>query len=58
MNQETPRGANFCDYQVPVSLIEERSGLTFWSDLPQAVQAALKARQGQLPGRIGCKQAL
>ncbi|MFC6340275.1 endonuclease [Pseudomonas sp. CCM 7891] len=55
MNQETPRSASFCDYQVTVAQIEERSGLTFWSDLPQQVQAALKSKQGQLPGRIGCK---
>jgi endonuclease G len=57
MNQETPKGAAFCDYQVTVDQIEERSGLTFWSNLPQAVQAALKSRQGQLPTRIGCKKA-
>ncbi|TFF13939.1 DNA/RNA non-specific endonuclease [Pseudomonas sp. BCA14] len=55
MNQETPKGAAFCDYQVTVNQIEERSGLTFWSNLPQPVQAALKSRQGQLPARIGCK---
>lgn len=56
MNQETPKGAAFCDYQVTVDQIEERSGLTFWSNLPQAVQAALKSKQGQLPTRIGCKK--
>lgn len=56
MNQETPKGAAFCDYQVTVEQIEERSGLTFWSNLPQAVQAALKSKQGQLPTRIGCKK--
>ena len=56
MNQETPKGADFCDYQVTVDHIEERSGLTFWSTLPQAMQATLKARQGQLPSRIGCSR--
>lgn len=55
MNQETPKGANFCDYQVNVSQIEERSGLTFWSNLSQPVQASLKSKQGQLLARIGCK---
>ncbi|OPA89660.1 endonuclease [Pseudomonas fluorescens] len=54
MNQETPRNASFCAYQVTVAQIEERSGLTFWSHLPQPVQDALKAKQGQLPSRIGC----
>lgn len=55
MNQDTPRNANFCAYQVTVAQIEERSGLTFWSHLPQPVQDALKSRQGQLPSRIGCQ---
>ncbi len=55
MNQETPKGANFCDYQVTVKQIEERSGLTFWGNLPQPLQVALKTKQGQLPSRIGCK---
>lgn len=55
MNQETPRDASFCAYQVTVDQIEERSGLTFWSHLPQPVQDALKSKQGQLPSRIGCK---
>ncbi|MDI3206668.1 DNA/RNA non-specific endonuclease [Pseudomonas shahriarae] len=54
MNQETPRNANFCSYQVTVDQIEERSGLTFWGDLPLPVQNTLKSRQGQLAGRIGC----
>ena len=55
MNQDTPRNANFCAYQVTVAQIEERSGLTFWSHLPQSVQDALKSRQGQLLSRIGCQ---
>lgn len=55
MNQDTPRNANFCAYQVTVAQIEERSGLTFWSRLPQPVQDALKLRQGQLLSRIGCQ---
>ncbi|MFQ6591064.1 MULTISPECIES: DNA/RNA non-specific endonuclease [Pseudomonas] len=55
MNQETRRDASFCDYQVTVAQIEERSGLTFWSNLPQPVQDALKSKQGQLPTHLGCK---
>ncbi|MGE1153252.1 DNA/RNA non-specific endonuclease [Pseudomonas kitaguniensis] len=55
MEQETAKNANFCNYQVTVNQIEERSGLTFWSNLPQAVQAALKSKQGQLPSRLGCQ---
>ena len=55
MNQDSPKSANFCDYRATVEQIEERSGLTFWSGLPQMVQTALKSRQGQLPQKIGCK---
>ncbi|UQI28501.1 DNA/RNA non-specific endonuclease [Pseudomonas bijieensis] len=54
MEQSTPRSANFCDFQVTVDEIEERSGLTLWSGLPLDVQTKLKAEKGQLPQRIGC----
>ncbi|WP_201491414.1 DNA/RNA non-specific endonuclease [Pseudomonas paracarnis] len=55
MNQNTPRSASFCAFQVTVAEIEERSGLTFWQGLPQPVQDALKSKQGQLHSRLGCK---
>ncbi|UVL01306.1 DNA/RNA non-specific endonuclease [Pseudomonas sp. B21-048] len=58
MEQETPRAANFCDYQVTVADIEERSGLTLWSNLPDNVQAALKSKRGNLPRKIGCTAAV
>ena len=54
MEQSTPRSASFCDFQVTVEEIEERSGLTLWSDLSQDVQADLKSKRGQLPQQIGC----
>jgi endonuclease G len=54
MEQSTPRAANFCDYQVTIAEIEERSGLTLWSGLSHDVQADLKAKKGQLPSRVGC----
>lgn len=54
MEQSTPRSASFCDYQVTVEEIEERSGLTLWSNLPQDVQADLKSKRGQLSQKIGC----
>lgn len=57
MEQTTPRSASFCDYQVTVKEIEERSGLTLWSNLSQAVQAELKSKRGQLPQKIGCASA-
>ena len=57
MEQSTPRSANFCDFQVTVNEIEERSRLTLWSGLPQDVQANLKSKRGQLPQKIGCASA-
>jgi endonuclease G len=57
MEQNTPRKANFCNYQVTVAEIEERSGLTLWSNLPDDVQAALKSKRGNLPQKIGCNVA-
>ena len=57
MEQSTPRSASFCDFQVTVEEIEERSGLTLWSNLPQDVQADLKSKRGQLPQKIGCPSA-
>lgn len=57
MEQSTPRSASFCEYQVTVDEIEERSGLTLWSNLPQDVQADLKSKRGQLPQKIGCASA-
>jgi endonuclease G len=54
MEQSTPRSASFCDFQVTVSEIETRSGMTLWIDLPQEVQTDLKSKLGQLPRKIGC----
>ena len=54
MEQSTPRSASFCDFQVTVEEIEERSGLTLWSSLSQDVQADLKSKRGQLSQKIGC----
>lgn len=54
MDQDTPRAANFCSYQVTVEEIEQRSGLKVWTTLPAADQAALKPIHGQLTKEIGC----
>lgn len=54
MEQSTPRSASFCDFQVTVGEIEERSGLTLWSNLSQDAQADLKTKRGQLSQKIGC----
>ncbi|MNI15459.1 Nuclease precursor [compost metagenome] len=57
MEQGAPRAASFCDYQVTVAEIEERSGLTFWSGLGQEVLEELKAKKGVLPERMGCGES-
>ncbi|MCI0997078.1 DNA/RNA non-specific endonuclease [Pseudomonas corrugata] len=54
MEQDTPRSANFCDFQVTVNEIERRSGLTLWSGLPQELQPKLKSEKGRLSQKIGC----
>lgn len=54
MEQSTPRSASFCDFQVAVGEIEERSGLTLWGSLPEDVQADLKSKRGELAPKIGC----
>lgn len=55
MNQDTPRGASFCDYQVTVAQIEQRTGLTFWGGLPIVAQTALKNARGSLAEKMGCE---
>lgn len=54
MEQDTPRSANFCDFQVTVNEIERRSGLTLWNGLPQELQTKLKSEKGRLSQKIGC----
>ncbi|NWD71191.1 DNA/RNA non-specific endonuclease [Pseudomonas gingeri] len=54
MDQDTPRAANFCTYQVTVEQIEQRTGLKLWSQLPPEDQGPLKSTVGQLAKQIGC----
>ncbi|KPA96372.1 DNA/RNA non-specific endonuclease [Pseudomonas asplenii] len=54
MDQDTPRAASFCSYQVTVEEIEQRSGLKVWTTLPAAEQAARKPVRGQFVKDIGC----
>ncbi|OFJ42680.1 endonuclease [Pseudomonas koreensis] len=57
MEQSTPRAASFCDFQVTVAEIEERSGLKMWIGLPLEVQTQLKLEKGRLPQKIGCSES-
>lgn len=56
MNQDTPRNANFCNYQVTVDSIEAKTNpkLDVWSALPASVAAVVKSQKGTLAKEIGC----
>lgn len=54
MNQDTPRSANFCNFQVTVSQIEQKTGLTIWSSLPANVANSIKSQNGALASDLGC----
>ncbi|POY54815.1 Nuclease [Pectobacterium versatile] len=54
MNQDTPRAANFCNFQVTVSQIEQKTGLTIWSALPANVANSIKSQKGALASDLGC----
>ncbi|EDA9107946.1 DNA/RNA non-specific endonuclease [Salmonella enterica subsp. enterica serovar Gdansk] len=57
MDQNTPRSANFCDYQVTVEAIEHKTKpvLTLWSALPEAVASEVKTTKGSLAQKLGCR---
>jgi endonuclease G len=54
MDQNTPRNANFCNFQVTVSQIEQKTGLNIWSALPANVASTIKAQKGSLGSDLGC----
>ncbi|MEQ9770902.1 DNA/RNA non-specific endonuclease [Pectobacterium jejuense] len=54
MDQNTPRAANFCNFQVTVSQIEQKTGLTIWSALPANVASTIKSQKGSLGSDLGC----
>ncbi|QHP55029.1 DNA/RNA non-specific endonuclease [Pectobacterium carotovorum subsp. carotovorum] len=57
MNQDTPKAANFCNYQVTVDSIEQKTNpkLTVWSALPANVAAIVKSQKGTLAkSKLGC----
>lgn len=54
MDQNTPRFANFCDFQVTIEQIENRSGLKIWSELNGEVKNTLSVEKGRLAAMIGC----
>ena len=56
LDQATPKSASFCDYQVTVEEIEQRThpALSFWSALPAGIARRLKSRKGTLAKEMGC----
>ncbi|CRY31777.1 putative endonuclease [Yersinia enterocolitica] len=47
----------FCDYQVTVDAIEEKTSpkLNIWSDLPDDVTNTIKSQKGTLAKEMGCE---
>jgi DNA/RNA endonuclease G (NUC1) len=54
MEQETPRSANFCAHRVTVDVVEKRSGLDFFSALPNGAEEQVESGAGLLNQRLGC----
>ncbi|MBQ4768317.1 endonuclease [Pectobacterium versatile] len=57
MNQDTPKTANFCNYQVTVDSIEQKTNpkLSIWSALPANIAAIVKSQKGTLAkNKFGC----
>ncbi|CNL00274.1 DNA/RNA non-specific endonuclease [Yersinia pseudotuberculosis] len=55
MNQDIARSAKFCDYQVTVDAIEEKTNLNIWSALPVELAKNIKSQKGTLAKEMGCE---
>ncbi len=57
MEQDTAKSAKFCDYQVTVDTIEEKTNpkLKIWSALPEEVAKTIKSQKGTLAQEMGCE---
>lgn len=54
MDQNTPQNANFCNFQVTVNQIEQKTGLKIWSSLSANEASAIKSQKGSLGNDLGC----
>ncbi|QZN94334.1 DNA/RNA non-specific endonuclease [Symbiopectobacterium purcellii] len=56
MDQDTPRAANICHYQVTINEIEAKTKphLNIWPSLPKEVATKLKSRKGTLAKAMRC----
>ena len=55
VTQETSGRESHCDHRARVSEIEERSGLDFFMDLPDAAEEKIESQPGKLYSRLGCE---
>ena len=54
MDQDTARNANFCAHRATVDSVEQRSGLDFFSGLPNGLEEQIERGEGLLLHRLGC----
>ncbi|WP_145517394.1 DNA/RNA non-specific endonuclease [Yersinia mollaretii] len=56
MDQDIAKSAQFCDYQVTIDSIEEKTNpkLTIWPALPDDVAKTIKSQKGTLAKEMGC----
>jgi endonuclease G len=54
MDQYTARSANFCAHRVTVDAVEQKSGLDFFSGLPNGLEEQIERGAGLLNQRLGC----
>lgn len=52
--QDTPKRASYCDHMRTVRFIEEKSGLDFFSGMPDPQEQAFETAQPTLVARLGC----
>lgn len=54
MEQNTPRGANYCSFEVTGYTVEHRAGLNIMPQLPASKAGAVLGRTGGLSSDLGC----
>jgi len=54
LDQDTPRSADFCDFQVGVAELENRSSLIFFGNMSAVGKMALGSDTARLVSSLGC----
>jgi endonuclease G len=52
--QDTPKRADYCDHAKAVAFIERKSGLDFFSAMPDAAEDTLESSNPMLVAELGC----